>query len=370
MKRLAFTLVELLIVIAIIGILVAILLPAISAVREAGRRTACMNNLRQLSLAVLNYEQTQKKFPGYRNIQAIDAAGRRRNAGWLFPLLPHLESKSVFEAYGPRGPAATRGRTPTLRLPGVTCPSDYIAEDRIRKNWYTATSYVANVGQWDVAATRSAPPDWRANGLFLDQLPFGDDGRPVRVETTSAKYVTAGDGLSKTLMLSENVDAGFWPDALEASIGFGWEATIVNGEPRPTTLLRINELVGEYWRSQLAQSSLLSSVVAFAERSLPNGHPPGGPPTPPPDQDPDPLPDPTGSGPQPVYPLARPSSFHSGGVLATYADGHVQFLREDIAYLTYCALMTPRGAASLLPGTMDPVPDVYRTARTQGIEAE
>src|SRR4051794_7943899 len=59
----AFTLVELLVVIAIIGVLVAMLLPAVQAAREASRRTQCANNMRQLSLAVLNYESSHKLLP-------------------------------------------------------------------------------------------------------------------------------------------------------------------------------------------------------------------------------------------------------------------------------------------------------------------
>jgi prepilin-type N-terminal cleavage/methylation domain-containing protein len=61
--RRGFTLVELLVVIAIIGVLVALLLPAIQAAREAARRSQCANNMRQLSLAVLNYESSRKELP-------------------------------------------------------------------------------------------------------------------------------------------------------------------------------------------------------------------------------------------------------------------------------------------------------------------
>src|SRR5437762_14321962 len=63
-RRAAFTLVELLVVIAIIGVLVALLLPAVQAAREASRRSQCTNNLRQLAIAMMNYEDTFKALPG------------------------------------------------------------------------------------------------------------------------------------------------------------------------------------------------------------------------------------------------------------------------------------------------------------------
>jgi prepilin-type N-terminal cleavage/methylation domain-containing protein len=62
-RRRAFTLVELLIVIAIMGILVALLLPAVQSAREAARKSQCQNNPKQIGLAVLNYEQTTSGFP-------------------------------------------------------------------------------------------------------------------------------------------------------------------------------------------------------------------------------------------------------------------------------------------------------------------
>jgi prepilin-type N-terminal cleavage/methylation domain-containing protein/prepilin-type processing-associated H-X9-DG protein len=104
-KRLGFTLVELLVVIAIIGVLVALLLPAIQAAREAARRSQCTNNLKQLALAIHNYEASNKRLPpGYAsNSLTVPAPATRDPQTWDAPpgwgwgafLLPHMEQTTI-----------------------------------------------------------------------------------------------------------------------------------------------------------------------------------------------------------------------------------------------------------------------------------
>ena len=90
-KRKAFTLVELLVVIAIIGILVALLLPAVQAAREAARRSQCLNNLKQLGLALHNYSDTQRTFP---------PAGIGTNQlSWLVLILPFIEQAPLHDQF-------------------------------------------------------------------------------------------------------------------------------------------------------------------------------------------------------------------------------------------------------------------------------
>ena len=94
----AFTLVELLVVIAIIGILVALLLPAIQAAREAARRTACTNNLKQIALALLNYHDAKGQFPlGAYAAVTEDHPAEEDGLGWATQILPQLEEQAVYD---------------------------------------------------------------------------------------------------------------------------------------------------------------------------------------------------------------------------------------------------------------------------------
>jgi prepilin-type N-terminal cleavage/methylation domain-containing protein len=152
-----FTLVELLVVIAIIGILVAMLLPAIQAAREAARRSQCQNNMRNLGLAVLNYEQTYKQYPVAVQTEPQDAAsvsariyaaqdGQRLYANWAIMILPFIEEQPLYDSFALKQPSGRlmsltvnnipasilpAGRAPNANLAGRTaelhvmlCPTD------------------------------------------------------------------------------------------------------------------------------------------------------------------------------------------------------------------------------------------------------
>jgi prepilin-type N-terminal cleavage/methylation domain-containing protein/prepilin-type processing-associated H-X9-DG protein len=135
-KRTAFTLVELLVVIAIIGILVALLLPAIQAAREAARRGQCVNNLRQVGIACLNYENAQKTLPPGSGYMHFEAKGT-----WVLKILPYIEEQSVkdrwdFDETADVGDNDGDGKSnldlaATTILNGLICPTDELASQPI-----------------------------------------------------------------------------------------------------------------------------------------------------------------------------------------------------------------------------------------------
>lgn len=130
-----FTLVELLVVIAIIGVLIALLLPAVQAAREAARRTKCANQLKQLSLAMLNHHEAMQFFPsggwGWSWTGDPDRGfGMKQPGGWTYGLLPYIEQQAIFDlgrdgqpdtiTNPQRDGALQRDQTPVA---GFVCPS-------------------------------------------------------------------------------------------------------------------------------------------------------------------------------------------------------------------------------------------------------
>ena len=147
-KRLGFTLIELLVVIAIIAVLIALLLPAVQQARESARRTQCKNNLKQMGLALHNYESTFGRLPAAAwgatqssaaVTQVTDTNFQDDGFGWMVSILPYIDQTNLYTKINPQGYPGVISDTPTREryygtgvtiipggdsvIPGYICPS-------------------------------------------------------------------------------------------------------------------------------------------------------------------------------------------------------------------------------------------------------
>jgi prepilin-type N-terminal cleavage/methylation domain-containing protein/prepilin-type processing-associated H-X9-DG protein len=124
-SRKGFTLVELLVVIAIIGILIGLLLPAVQMVRAAARRTQCQNNLKQIGLAILNYESAHMRFPPGQFWTAPVGDASRLDYGWLSQILPQIEANNIYNGLNFNKPYLDPENFESVSeiIPAYLCPS-------------------------------------------------------------------------------------------------------------------------------------------------------------------------------------------------------------------------------------------------------
>ncbi len=342
-----FTLVELLVVIAIIGILVALLLPAIQAAREAARRTQCANNLKNIALACLNYESSNKTLPigSLLVTTPTGAAGTQSGLGWQVQILPYIEESTVSEEaldkYTANGTADAYGgamnELNALLLPMYLCPSDgeiKSLKDKFDKGSQNrrGMSYVGVTGSY-YARTGDCPKTKQA-GKYCITASFPHslfainnyDGLLIQGWGVSLKSVA--DGTSKTLLVGER-----WYQARAWTIGAyytggtdppsGRGRTLPDG-PQPNTAwfacknlsdqVPINyDLLVQCYQlhdNSVDRPTLPTSCTnpGLGINELPFG------------------------------------SFHVGGINFSYGDGSVKFLPDGLDISIYLALGSRNGA--------------------------
>jgi prepilin-type N-terminal cleavage/methylation domain-containing protein len=325
-RRSGFTLVELLVVIAIIAMLMGLLLPAVNGARESGRRTECMNNIKQLMTAARSYEASKRELPGYVNEVAKGANGPNtsRMASWAVMLFPYMERGDVWSKWSDSSVANNQVPTPYMQI--LNCASD--PPESQNDAWL---AYAANCGMPDVfkkGATQFRKEETTANGVFFDrftaELPLSNP----RAKRLAMSLDHIPDGASNTLMFAENIQADRytvedWLSTasqqypitnvfhVERLTGFVWDPLVTTGVPNDPAE-RIN---GEKDNAQPTSSVAQNSMTGY------------------------------------LY--SRPSSFHTGGVNVAMCGGETLFLREDIDYRVYQQLMTSNGRLSNVDGDVN-----------------
>ncbi|MDR3634429.1 MAG: DUF1559 domain-containing protein [Isosphaeraceae bacterium] len=324
--RRGFTLIELLVVIAIIAVLIALLLPAVQAAREAARRIQCVNNMKQLGLAVHNYHSTFNVIVTGRIFSLSQCPSGNVLSGcqdtpWFCLLLPNFEQQSLYNAFnyslGASGPSnagiLANSTVSTTKLGLFQCPSD-------RSNLFVVTGL---------------PNDTRGNyginwgntqydqGLITSNFPAGTTLAMPFPLTTTVSFASVTDGLSSTVFMAE-VLQGSNNDIR----GLVWSS--VPGAGAFMTRFTPNSYIDYY---QVAVPGISGGGPIANADVLPSGF----------------------CSPEPVlglpcynvssfaYAFAGARSRHSGGTNVLLGDGSVRFIKNSINGATWIALGSING---------------------------
>src|SRR4051794_7513576 len=194
--RKAFTLIELLVVIAIIAVLIALLLPAVQAAREAARRAQCVNNMKQIGIAMHNFHDINGFLPASNRPSGLTTAPR---VAGLTLMLPYFEQAAIYNAFNlginwgqPENSTCVQSRIGSLLCPSSLYPA------RLDGN--------PDPGPW--TATVAAPTDYSITLKVDERLKAAglvdSDGRGMMFTSEISRFADILDGLSNTIAFAES----------------------------------------------------------------------------------------------------------------------------------------------------------------------
>jgi prepilin-type N-terminal cleavage/methylation domain-containing protein/prepilin-type processing-associated H-X9-DG protein len=291
-RRRAFTLIELLVVISIIALLIALLLPAVQAGREAARRAQCVNNLKQIGLALQNYHSAIRTFPpGY--VSNFDASGNDTGPGWGWAamILPQFEQKPLFDAIN----FVTSIEAPSSQTSRLTLISSFLCpSDSAQPSWWAMVRTATGVPTQlicQVAASNYV-------GVYGTSDP-GIDGDGIFFRNGKIGLSDILDGTAQTIAVGERAHA-----LGEAT----WVGSVTNAVLFPVD----NDGIG-YPRAESGPGMILGHAGGRYGPGDPNGE------------------------------VNQFYSLHPGGVNFVFADGHVAFLKTTMTNAVFRALATRAG---------------------------
>ncbi|HEY4233553.1 MAG TPA: DUF1559 domain-containing protein [Lacipirellulaceae bacterium] len=353
----AFTLVELLVVIAIIGTLVALLLPAVNSARATARKNTCMNNMRQLGQAIINFTTSNADgvLPGYVQpvprstasgittkiyvqvnggilskdyyINSTDSTNGKQQSrvSWAARILPQIERQDLWDRIvnGADFPG-DQDSTVIKPVDVFVCPAD---TDVTSAPDNAGLTYVVNTGTWDWKANSAnfamtdfwaAPAvtnmgDTKDNGLFMN----------LTLGTVNSRLSNIKDGAGTTLMLSENI---------HKNENYNWLGVSQNqGGEQQFGMVWVVPASGTTPTFTFPGDTALTDQERFSKSD-----------------------DQTYTEKGPAY--CRPASSHPGGsVNVIFAGGNGRAIEPTIDYLVYQQLLTPNGAKCVDPKSWSPV---------------
>ena len=219
-RRRGFTLIELLVVIAIIAVLIALLLPAVQQAREAARRSQCKNNLKQIGLALHNYNDTHGALPSGSIVLRNTAGTVYYGHGWTWhaTILPYLDQGPLYTAIqGADGMGNELGDQNTAKplVAGRTvlsvfwCPSQPDVRQGAQKNGYQPSNYNGNMGTRIGDGSDDCLSGSVANAADMVNKPWGCmNGNGIFYISSCVRFRDVTDGLSNTIFVSEVPDSG------------------------------------------------------------------------------------------------------------------------------------------------------------------